>query len=216
MATTSTPPAKARPSGWWYALAPVILMAGVVLAIQAGFEEVGAVTDSFQRLGPDGTAAISADGGDRVSVWAVYASSSGADAAPRPAATVRVTGDDGPVPVRTAGSGSRTTYELGSESGIEVASFVPPTDGRYVVTVAIDTPTGAVAVPTAAVGALDIVGGITRVLRPVGLSILAMFGWIALLMVLRGMSRRRGRGLGDATGPVAATPAPPAGSGPFL
>lgn len=202
---------KVRPSAWWYALVPIIALAGFGFGIAAAIDEGRAVADTFQRFGSDGRTTVSLDEGDETTVFAMYGDGRDTSALQRPTATVAVEGPDGDeVAFDAADSGGETTFDFGGDAGIDLGTFTARSDGEHEVRVKFvdDAVAGA---PTAAIGRLDVSAIVGTVLRPMGSGILASIAVLILLLVLRGASKRRLR-----SSPLAPPTDPGSSRGPFV
>lgn len=201
MSAIQIPSMRVRPSAWWYLLIPLVLLAGAAAAITAGIDEAREIRDSFHTLGNDGRGTIELEAGDEPTVWAVWNDGRSTDSMTRPPANVQITGPGGQaVPFRARGSTGTTTWSFGSDAGVDLGTFSAPETGSYEVHVMYDIATpdgsiGAVGVPAAAVGQLDLSASAWRVARPVLLATAAAVGILVLLLVLRGRSKRRVRQL---------------------
>lgn len=233
MSAIDVPSQRVRPSGWWYVLVPLLMVAGLAVAVDRGIDEVRAIAASFEPLGDDGAASIVLDAGDEPTVWAIWDDGRSSDSIARPPARVTITGPDAQaVPFDARTGASETTFSFGSESGVDLGTFTAPRDGTYRVEVTYQAPAtdggapNSGAIPSAAVGQLDLSATIGRVVRPIVLGMLAAIVLWIMLLVLRGRAKRRirraasGDAFGGATPPAGPTPpAPPtitSSRGPFV
>jgi hypothetical protein len=177
-----------RPSGWWYALVPVLFLLGIGYGLVVAVDEGRAVAESFSSFGADGRGSVELEDGDTATVLAFWEDGRSTESIVRPTATVTITDPDGD-DVRFDPAGpSRSTFSFGSRSGIELGTFDAATSGTHDVQVTFAQPG-----PLAAVGRLDWQAIVGSVLRPIGLGAAAAVGLWILLLVLRGMSKRRRR-----------------------
>lgn len=216
MSTYEAKPQRVRPSGWWYALVPLLLVVGAGFAITNGIDEGRRIADSFHGLGDDGKGSIDLDAGDEPTIWAVWGDGRSTDGISRPPARVRIVGPDGDeVEFDPRDSAATTNWSFGAESGVDLGTFTAPTEGRYDVQVTYDAGGVAGPVPTAAVGELDLSDAVGQVVRPILQSLAAAVGLIVLLIILRRRSRRRLQR--DASGSAVEAPDATDGrSGPFM
>ena len=209
--TTAPATPKVRPSAWWYALVPVVFLAGVAIAVLAAIDEGRTIADSFSRVGDDGRASIELAAGEEATVFALWSDGRSSDSVTRPPATIAVTGPDGDdVTFRPAGGGT-TTFDTGGDAGIDLGTFTARDDGTHQLEVEFDVPAGTPR-SEAAVGRLDISAVVGRVIRPIALAALASLGLFVLLLVLRGASKRRIRRGPQFPGTQFGPPSPPGGS----
>jgi hypothetical protein len=222
MSTTAVVPPKvrARPSGWWYALVPILFFVGIGFGIAGAIDEGRSVIDSFSTLGADGRGSVALEEGQQATVMAVWPERQSTDGISRPPATVSVTGPSGTEASFDQADGGSTTYSFNSSSGIDLGSFTATEEGTYDVRVTFDTQAGSAPVPSAAVGRLDIAGIAGRTFRPIGWGALAAVGLWILLLVTRGASKRRQlanpQQLPTSVATTASTSSTRSNSGPFV
>ncbi len=185
---TDGPPSRVRPSGWWYVLVPVLLFAGIGFGVVAAVDEGRAVADSFSSLGPNGRGVVKLEPGDTATVMAVWEDGRASDSITRPAASVVITGPDGNGVAFEPASSGQQTFSFNSKSGVDLGTFEARSPGAHMVRVRFTQPG-----PLAAVVRLDWQDIVWHVLRPIGLGAAAAVGLWILLLVLRGMSKRRRR-----------------------
>lgn len=203
----TSPRHRTRPHWAWFLLCPLIVVAGIVLGVRAGIDEARHVKDSFHLLGDGGVGTVHLDAGDEPTVYAVWPDGRSTDGLQRPPATVSVVGPgDDPVDVHVAG-GNKTTFSFGNKAGINLASFRAPRDGRYAIAVHYTGTPDAVP-PTAGIAELHLGHSFRRVLRPIGLSVIAALALMFLLFFLRSQDGRRRK-------KSAATVDRPASAGPI-
>lgn len=186
---------RVRPSGWWFVLVPLLLVAGIALGVQRGIDEARTIADSFERLGSDGVGQIDLVAGDEATVWAIWDDGRGTDTLARPDARVTITAPGGATVPFDARSGAKTTFSIGSLAGIDLGTFDAPVDGSYEVRAANDQPDLGVATPELAVGQVDLSGAVGSVFAPIGWGAAAALGLLVLLLVLRARSKRRIRAI---------------------
>lgn len=205
---------RVRPSGWWFLLIPMVLLAGLGAGLVSGIDEFRRITSSFRPLGVDGTGTVRLRQGDVATVWAVWEDGRSGDAVSRPPARVQVAGPAGAAIPFEPARGGWTTWSFGSSAGIDLGTFTAPADGDYQVRVTFGSGAGTVPAPVAAVGQLDLSASVSRVLRPIGLSLAAALAVLVVLLALRG--RSRGGAAHRGAGPAVERDAPPPpSSGPI-
>jgi len=207
---------RVRPAGWWYLFVPLLFLAGIGVGVVTAVDEGRGVIDSFSTLGSDGVGTVQLEAGDEATVFALWDDGRGTDALERPVSTVVVTGPGGEaVTFDEAARSTTSTYSYEGASAIDLGTFEAPVTGTYRVRVTFQVGPEAVGAPNAAVGRLDWSGIVGRVLRPVSIGFAASIALLVLLIVTRGMSKRRLR----ATNVIAAPPLQghdgPASQGPI-
>ena len=191
-ATALPPTGPIRPSGWWYLLVPVLLLAGVAAGVATALDEGRAVFNSFSTLGADGAGSVELESGDEATVFALWSDGRATSTLERPEAAVAIIDPAGETVRFDPAGPSRSTYAHDGVSAIDLGSFEAHSDGSFdvQVTFADGALTGSAA-PNAAVGRLDWASIVGRVLRPVALGAAASFGLLLALLVLRRSSKRR-------------------------
>lgn len=205
---------RVRPSGWWYALVPIIFLAGIGFAVASTISWGIDIAESYELVGPDGTASIQLDAGDEATVFAVWEDGRSTDSLSRPSATVRVTAPAGGDVEFDRGSDGSSTFSVDGTSGIDVGSFTAPSSGSYDVDVTF-APTSGTA-PQAAVGEFSFSGLAERVLRPIGIGAALAIALLVMLLVARGRSKRRRRQSPQFQGPTPNTGGTNPSNGPFV
>lgn len=187
MSAIDVPSQKVRPSAWWYALVPIIGIAGIVFAILAGIEEFSGIEERFTRLGSDGTGTIELRKGEHASVWLLSENGSGSAALGLRSSTVEVTGPGGS-PIEFEPATARSTFDFGNLGGVRIGDFEATSEGDYRVAATAGSMSGSSDV---AVGNLDVGAAVVRTFRPAITGFLASTGLLILLLVMRGRSKRR-------------------------
>ena len=238
MTTIATSAPRVRPSGWWYLLCPIILVAGIVLAVQQGLSDIARARDSFVKLGTDGTVTLQLESGQKRTVWAVFSDVGSTENLARPTSKVTISGPSGSVDFDAVSGSSKETWSGGSDTGLTLGSFTAPDDGAYDVVVSYPlqdamataealapgvTETAGSLGPQAAVGDLQIMASIGRAARFLVLGFVGSLVVLIVLIVLRSRSKRRARTAQHAAsglGVPGSAPTPPAptatpNAGPF-
>ena len=207
MSAIDVPSERVRPSGWWYALVPIIGVVGIVYAILAGIDEFSDIEDRFTRLGSDGKSSIELREGEHASVWLI-SESAGSGALDMRGADVRVTGPGGE-PIEFEQATARSTFDFGNLGGVRVGDFEAASGGEYKVAATARSMSGPADV---AVGNFDVGSAVLHTFRPALIGFLASIGLLVLLLVLRGASKRRARNqpqYDPLQAPASSTPAAP-------
>ena len=212
------PQGRVRPSAWWYALVPIIFLAGIGFGVAGAIDEGRAIADSVSTLGADGRGTVELDAGDTATVMAYWEDGRSTESIERPPATVTITDPDGDaIAFDPAGSGE-STFSFDSKSGIDLGTFDADVAGTHEVRVEFGqaVPGTSTGTPLAAVGRLDWGSIAGRVGRPIGLGALASVGLLILLIVLRGASKRRRTSSPQFQGQVQSTGGTNPSKGPFV
>lgn len=216
MSTSPTAPqGRVRPSGWWYALVPIVFLAGVGFAVAGAISWGFDIAESYELVGSDGTASVQLDAGDERTVFAVWDDGRSSDSLSRPPAKVTVHGPGGgDVAFEHGSGGGRSTFHVDGQSGIDVGSFTAPSSGTYDVAVEFDHSAGVA--PQAAIGEFSFGGLAERIMRPLGFGLAASVALLVALLVARGTSKRRLRESPQFQGPTPVTGGTNPSNGPFV
>jgi hypothetical protein len=202
---------RVRPSGWWFLLMPLVIIAGTVQSVATGFDQFGDIGDHFHRIGPDGTGTVELSAGDTASIWMLYEHGTDTRSMSKDG-NVTVTGPDG-ASVEVDRASARSTFEVGDLGGIRCCDFDATVTGVY--TVHAQRSSGASDV---AVGNFEFARAIAATLAPGLIGVFAGVGMLVLLLVMRARSkasiRREAQQLQVSPG-VQAPSVPPASTGPI-
>lgn len=218
------PPAsmgKVKPSGWWFALAGLIPVAGVVVAVVIFVVGLTAFVDrieDFHRVEVPGSETITLREGS-YSVYQEFGGAADEGSGTYGTASVAITGPTGE-DVDLDSYDSRVTYTGSDEEGIAMASFRADTSGEYTVTA--EGPESM----TIAIGpglGRGIVATIVGAFVVGGLSVLAGIVIAVVVGIRRSQNRSRMRGPMPPPGPPGGWGQPaygpyapgPYGSGPY-
>jgi len=209
---------RVRPSKWWFALCPLLLIGGTMLAVGIGVNEYHRAKDTYQRLGTDGTGTVHLDTGEQRTVFVVWSESRVTETIQRPTNTVTVTGPGGEEVDVQRPSNSKETFQGMGDTGIKVADFTAPRTGDYEVTITFEAGGQDVARPLAAIGDFDVLGAVGRTLLPSGMGAVGAFLTLITVLIARSRSRKRINHValtnpGTMPGPLTLTPTPPPTTG---
>ena len=213
---------KVKPSGWWFALAGLIPVAGIIVAVIIFAMGMVAYVDrieDFERVEVPGSETITLREGD-YSVYQEYAGAADDGSGTYGAASVSISGPSGEE-VDLDPYDSRVTYSASDDEGIAMSSFRADTSGEY--TVSTEGPTSM----TIAIGpglGRGIVSTVVGALAVAGLSVLAGVVIAVVVGIRRSQNRSRMRGPMPPPGPPGGWGQPayggsyaegPYGSGPY-
>jgi hypothetical protein len=190
---------KVKPSGWWFALAGLIPVAGIIVAIvifAVGMAAFLERIDDLQRVEVPGAETITLREGN-YSVYQEYDGAAGDGSGTYGSASVSISGPSGEE-VDLDPYDSRVTYSGSDDEGIAMSSFRADTSGEY--TVSTDGPESV----TIAIGpglGRGIVSTVVGAFAVAGLSVLAGLVIAVVVGVRRSQNRNRMRGPMPPPGP---------------
>lgn len=184
MTAIDVPKVRVRPSGWWFLLVPLLIVAGATQSVRTGFDQFSDIGDRFTRLGLDGAGTVELRAGDTASIWMLYEAGTDTRAMSKDA-TVTVSGPDGSS-VDVDRASARSTFEAGDLGGIRCCDFDAKTAGEY--TIRAERSSGASDV---AVGDFDFGSAIAKTIAPGLIGLLAGIALLVTLLVLRSRSKRQ-------------------------
>lgn len=182
----------------------LLIVAGVVagaVLLGMSLSDVSARVKALDRVPYPAGGTITAEAGGRIVVYAEYPSAVGKGEA-RPAATIAIEGDAGPVPMGTYDASAN--YSLEGNNGVAIATADLPGPGSYRVSI---TPTGdSAGVMRLAIGP-SVLSATNFVLPLVGGILLFIGGLVAGVLTIV-LPRRRRRRAAAAVTPAAYPPPP--------
>jgi hypothetical protein len=198
--------ARIRPSPWWYASAAVPLVVGIVVGVLLIVTLVRDVASSLHHFSTPGQVTVQLSNGDRRDIFLQTGGALNSAFVPASALDCRVTGPNGPVPVKGA---DNTRLSTDGDIYRSRFTFEANADGAYTVRCATaERASGAPgSVPLAVgphLGVLEIVGTVFGVIAAFGGGFLLAVMVAGLVAILRGRSKARLRR--EAAYPVAPPP----------
>jgi hypothetical protein len=205
MSTVEQPRPRARPSGWWYLLVPLVFLAGLGIAVDRAVGEIRSIHDPVGKVDPSGRGTIRLDAGRTAQIWRVDRSGlDSTDSLQQVPSTATIDGP-GSCDATYRESHARMTFRINRSAGIKLGEFTAPVTGTYRFDVDTTPPVPLI------VTNLDLLGALARVAGPAWFGTLTAIALFVALFVLRWRSKRVARRAPAGMPP----PQPPQSQGPI-